>query len=146
MMGRTMSRLPVCWASLLAATSLVAAGSPVCANNTFTPPSVLGAEFGPILAVPVQKWKINGIYPETKLFPAEGMDICNVTLTYRHPGQGDTVLVQVLLPDEWNGRFAAAGGGGFAAGKLDGEPIAGVLALGYASKQCWPPTSATWRR
>lgn len=128
-------------AQVAAAIVLVAASAAraklICDGSAFRPPSLSGAEFTRINALPVAKWKVNATWPETRLYPDDGMDICNVTLTYRHADQKDTILVQVLLPDNWNGKFAAAGGGGFAAGKLDGEPMASLLALRYASESPW---------
>ena len=109
---------------------------PVCDTSAFHAPDLFGAEFSAdaVVAAPAKEWKVNATYPETKLYPEAGMDLCNVTVTYRHPGQNDTIFVQVLLPDDWNGRFAASGGGGYAAGNIDGGSMVSVLALGYASK------------
>ncbi|KAK5656774.1 hypothetical protein OQA88_4322 [Cercophora sp. LCS_1] len=47
---------------------------------------------------------------------ADYLDFCNVTITYTHPGWGDTVNLITYLPADWNGRFLALGGGGMAAG------------------------------
>ncbi|KAK6213457.1 tannase and feruloyl esterase [Colletotrichum tabaci] len=50
--------------------------------------------------------------------PIPGLDFCNVTVTYTHPGWHDTVNVNTLLPaaERWNGRFAGIGGGNLATG------------------------------
>ena len=46
--------------------------------------------------------------------PWEGLNFCNVTIVYTHPGWHDEVVVTTFLPTEdWNGRFMANGGGGF---------------------------------
>ncbi|TQN68002.1 putative feruloyl esterase [Colletotrichum shisoi] len=52
------------------------------------------------------------------LTPIPGLNFCNVTVTYTHPGWHDTVNVNTLLPaaGRWNGRFAGIGGGNLATG------------------------------
>lgn len=54
-----------------------------------------------------------------KLYPAySNLSFCNITITLTHPGANDTVLIEVWLPPptNWNGRFQAAGGGGYSVG------------------------------
>ncbi|SPO01598.1 related to tannase precursor [Cephalotrichum gorgonifer] len=65
-------------------------------NYTFTPDPALGD------------------FPTSRL----GLDFCNITITYTHPGWGDNVIVTTLLPQKnaWNGRLMAHGGGGLATG------------------------------
>jgi len=46
-----------------------------------------------------------------------GLNFCNVTVTYTHPGWNDNINVNVLVPTEhWNGNFAGIGGGNLATG------------------------------
>jgi hypothetical protein len=57
-------------------------------------------------------------FPELDLsllaFEKNPLDFCNVTVTYTHPGQGDSVNVYVWMPLEaWNGNFLGQGGGGW---------------------------------
>lgn len=106
-----------------------------CSTEAFTFPDLFGAQFVTLNAAPVQNWNLTVSTPEGKLIPATGLNFCNVTLLYHHPGQNDDTNVQVWLPLQgWNGRFAGVGGGGFAAGKLNGENLAGTVNLGYAGK------------
>lgn len=53
--------------------------------------------------------------------------ICNVSIALTHPGVNDRVNIQIWLPlSNWNTRFVALGGGGYAAGY-------GPLSLGPAA-------------
>lgn len=58
--------------------------------------------------------------------PVSGLNFCNITVSYTHPGWNDNVVVTTYLPleKEWNGRLLANGGGGF---------ITGGLALSHAT-------------
>ncbi|OIW33194.1 tannase and feruloyl esterase [Coniochaeta ligniaria NRRL 30616] len=105
-----------------------------CSTGAFTYPDVFGAEFVSLSAAPVEDWKLNTTTPEGALIPTSGLSFCNVTLLYHHPGQNDNTNVQVWLPLQgWNERFVGVGGGGFAAGKLNGENLAATVNLGYAA-------------
>ncbi|CEL05511.1 hypothetical protein ASPCAL06629 [Aspergillus calidoustus] len=86
-----------------------------CAN--FTLPVVPGAAVLSLhsslaynVSFPAQLTGIPGDIP--------GLNFCNVSLALTHSGANDTVFVNVWLPpaDRWNGRYAATGGGGLAAG------------------------------
>lgn len=84
-------------------------------DYTFTPPS---ADFG------------------ESQDPITGLDFCNITVAYTHPGWNDKIVVTTYLPtkNEWNGRLMANGGGGFITGGLSmvqSTMIPG-LAGGYA--------------
>ncbi|KAH8909433.1 tannase and feruloyl esterase [Coniochaeta sp. PMI_546] len=105
-----------------------------CSTGAFRYPDVFGAEFVSLNAAPVRNWKLNTTTPEGALIPTSGLSFCNVTLLYHHPGQNDNTNVQVWLPLQgWNERFVGVGGGGFAAGKLNGENLAATVNLGYAA-------------
>jgi len=74
-----------------------------------------------------------GFFPgATPQVPVRAIDFCNVTVTYTHPGQNDTINVYVWLPlDGWNGRLLGQGGGGWAAGA---EPmLPSGVAEGYVT-------------
>lgn len=57
---------------------------------------------------------------------------CAVKLTVNNPPSNDAVRVGVFMPDNWNGRFQAIGGGGFVGGNPD-APSDAALQAGYAT-------------
>ncbi|KAJ5646914.1 Tannase [Penicillium lividum] len=69
---------------------------------------------------------------------SESYSYCNVTLTYTHPGKGDTVVVKYALPEpsEYKKRFYVAGGGGYSlnsdsTGGLQYGAVGGASSAGY---------------
>lgn len=63
---------------------------------------------------------------------------CNVTLTYTHPGKGDTIVVKYALPEpsDFKKRFYVAGGGGYSlssdsTGGLEYGAAGGATSAGY---------------
>ncbi|KAG9203345.1 hypothetical protein G6514_002998 [Epicoccum nigrum] len=59
------------------------------------------------------------------------ISFCNVTFTYTHPGQNDSILVWLALPEAWNGRFQGVGGGGWATGYP--TQMVPAISQGYAA-------------
>lgn len=62
------------------------------------------------------------------------LEFCDVTVYLTHSGVDDKVKLSVWLPpdENWNGRFQATGGGGFATGMFD-LLTARAVQLGYAA-------------
>lgn len=110
-----------------------------CMDSTFSVPSFLGAEVLSISAALVQNFSrtvSDQLYYNHPSVTLDGVDYCNVTVTYTHPGQNDMVNVENWLPlHHWNGRLQAVGGGGFLAGRfeLTNTEMAGAIGEGYAA-------------
>ncbi len=56
--------------------------------------------------------------------PIPDLNFCNVTITYEHPGWNDSIVTNIFLPTEWNGRYMGNGGAGYLTGG------SGLLAFG----------------
>lgn len=102
-------------------------GPVACSAISIAVPKLLGAQVLDLTA--------SEVYRHDKL--GEGgtaaLDFCNVTVTYTHPGQNDTIHTQVWLPlHGWNGRFQGTGGGGWNAG-MGGIMMNPAIADGYAA-------------
>lgn len=109
-----------------------------CKPSTFSP-SVHGAEILSIAASVVTNFNYSAPSWARYVAPTvevENESFCNVTVTYTHPGQNDTINVETWLPTEnWNKRLQAVGGGGFSAGRnfLTYMGMAGAMAEGYVT-------------
>ncbi|KAH8771167.1 Tannase/feruloyl esterase [Diaporthe sp. PMI_573] len=110
-----------------------------CAANAFSYPTVFGAEILGLTANLVQNYSTevsSQFYYNNPSISVKGIDYCNVTVTYTHPGQDDTINVETWLPmKSWNGRLQAVGGGGWVAGRffLSYTAMAGAVGQGYVA-------------
>lgn len=102
-------------------------------------PDLSGAQFLSLAANLVANLSTNihsGFYTNHGGVNVTNTSFCNVTVTYTHPGQNDTINVQVWLPqDTWNGRMQHIGGAGWQAG-LHYAGLQGMTAAvgeGYAT-------------
>ncbi|KAF7166887.1 hypothetical protein CNMCM6106_002531 [Aspergillus hiratsukae] len=76
-----------------------------------------GASILDIQAQEAHNFSATSLGPGTNQGGRYTISFCNITVTHTHPGWNDTIYTQVWLPlREWNGRFQALGGGGYAAG------------------------------
>ncbi|KIX97757.1 uncharacterized protein Z520_06535 [Fonsecaea multimorphosa CBS 102226] len=95
-----------------------------CENLTL--PSLPGLEISSVQGLTAHNYT-------NPLAPGVPLDICNVKVSYNHPGENDITWVNIWLPlNNWNGRFQATGGGGLAAGFGD-YYLLGAAPFGYAT-------------
>ncbi|KAF7885979.1 uncharacterized protein EAF02_004488 [Botrytis sinoallii] len=114
-----------------------------CNISAIPYPDLPGASFLSGTAVPVLNYTAS-ILPlnQGSAVNITSLDFCNVTLTYTHPGQNDTINVKIFLPSSssWNGRFMGTGGGGFDTGAIDTSmtpPVSeGYVAAGTDGGHC----------
>ncbi|PQE15004.1 tannase feruloyl esterase protein [Rutstroemia sp. NJR-2017a BVV2] len=118
---------------------LSAAGvNATCSSSSIPYPNLTGAQILSLDATPVMNYSLPRSYPSvTYTAPttnSSSISFCNVTIVYTHPGEGDTIKVQVWLPasSSWNSRFMGTGGGGFATGYFD-SALAPAIAAGYSA-------------
>ncbi|KAF7956234.1 hypothetical protein EAE96_005154 [Botrytis aclada] len=101
-----------------------------CNISAIPYPDLPGASFLSGSAVPVRNYT-GSMLPlnQAAITNITSLDFCNVTLTYTHPGQNDTINVKIYLPSSssWNGRFMATGGSGFNTGYIEAYLIPPVV-------------------
>ncbi|KAI9152328.1 sulfatase [Paramyrothecium foliicola] len=119
--------------------SLSAIPPSACTETSIPIPSLPGAEILSLSAIPVLNYtataaeNFNYNHPTIR---AEGIDFCNITITYTHPGQQDSLGIETWLPlKNWNGRIQSVGGGGWVAGRffLSYQAMNGAIAEGYVT-------------
>jgi feruloyl esterase len=110
-----------------------------CTAATFTTPDLLGASFTSLSANLVQNYSFpipDGWRYSQPSISVENATFCNITVSYTHPGQNDTLYAETWLPiTNYNGRLQAIGGGGWVAGRfiLTYAGMIGAIADGYAT-------------
>lgn len=120
-----------------------------CTAATFATPTILGAEILAIHANLVTNYSANvsdQYYYNHPSSVLEGVDFCNVTVSYTHPGQEDAINVETWLPlhNNWNSRLQAVRGGGYIPSRffLSYAAMVGALGEGYAASSSdaglWP--------
>ncbi|KAF1998516.1 tannase and feruloyl esterase [Amniculicola lignicola CBS 123094] len=122
---------------------------PKCTSSTFIPPVIPGAEVTSITAAPQHNVSTDGM--PGMLPGASSLDLCEVKVHLTHPNANDDVLVEIWLPLnplDWNGRFQATGGGGYATG-LGPIFLGHGVGSGYATSMtdgghALDPFSLTW--
>ncbi|KAL5322200.1 hypothetical protein ACEPPN_010170 [Leptodophora sp. 'Broadleaf-Isolate-01'] len=104
-----------------------------CTTFAIPAPVLPGAKILAYTAAHVSNFSTPSLIPLLDFEPpAGGLNFCNISITYTHPGQQDTVNTQVWLPDVWNERFLGNGGGGWAGGFI--EPAnSWAISQGYSA-------------
>lgn len=108
---------------------MLSSSSQQCTPATFSNISLYGAEIQSVAAsltdAPIPPLVAN-FWPNRQ--PDATVRVCNVTITYTHPGWDDTINTWVQLPvvssslpegggsNGWNGRLLGVGGGGWVTG------------------------------
>ncbi|KXJ87060.1 Tannase/feruloyl esterase [Microdochium bolleyi] len=88
--------------------------------STFSGITLYGAEIQSVaaaLADATSPPAVSNFWP-VREDPPPTVQVCNVTVTYTHPGWADTIHTWVQLPvsEDWNGRLLGFGGGGWVTG------------------------------
>ena len=102
-----------------------------CLASALPLPTLCGAEILSLQASPIANLSstIPGV---AAVIPA----FCNITVTYTHTGQDDTINVETWLPfQNYIGRLQAVGGGGWNAGRVPSSYVQAEMAVmqGYAT-------------
>lgn len=91
-----------------------------CDPRSITLPIFPDLKVTSLEAFPLENWTF---VPDPALGgpqePITGLEFCNITVSYTHPGWDDHIIVTSYLPttkDKWNNRLLANGGGGFITG------------------------------
>jgi hypothetical protein len=108
-----------------------ALSKPSCNLKSFTYPIIDGMEVTSLEATQHENWSspVIGTLPSFS-----GINFCEVKLHVTHHGTNDDVAIHVWLPikrEDWNSRFQATGGGGWATG-VEFFNLAPAILGGYA--------------
>ncbi|CAI7620554.1 unnamed protein product [Penicillium viridicatum] len=114
------------------------ANTTACSPTVIPPPVVFGAEILSLSAEWVRNYTLD--VPSSFNYnhgnvTLQNAQFCNVTVTYTHPGHEDLITVETWLPQKWNSRLQATGGGGWSAGRfvLSDFFMPGAIGEGYAA-------------
>jgi hypothetical protein len=105
-----------------------------CAASTFHSLSLFGTSISNISAY--SYGNLSFVVPAEQNHYAKnvtGLDVCEVVISYTHPGYNDLVNTVVWLPDaeHWSGRYLGAGGGGWVTG-AENVTLAWAASEGFA--------------
>ncbi|KAF2124041.1 tannase-domain-containing protein [Dothidotthia symphoricarpi CBS 119687] len=110
--------------------------SPRCDSSAFSKPD-LGSHIEILSFSAVHQSNYTSVRGSPILPALNELSFCQVQVYLTHKGTNDKVLVEVWLPsthDNWNGRFQATGGAGFATGMFSAQ-------LGVAVQNGWAAVS-----
>ncbi|KAM0547815.1 hypothetical protein ACHAPJ_010161 [Fusarium lateritium] len=110
-----------------------------CSAHAIAEPTLFGGKVTDFAVNLVENYNSEAksiLYYGHPTITVENVNFCNVTVTYTHPGQNDTVHVETWLPiDNYNGRLKSVGGGGWIAGRYPPSYVAmsGAVGEGYVT-------------
>lgn len=110
-----------------------------CSPDALASPQLFGGHIISLEANLVENYNATAygfLYYGHSTVTVKNLDFCNVTVTYTHPGQNDTIHVETWLPiGNYNGRLQSVGGGGWIAGRYSPSYTAmtGAVGEGYAT-------------
>ncbi|KAH8803390.1 tannase and feruloyl esterase-domain-containing protein [Xylogone sp. PMI_703] len=101
---------------------------------TISPPKIDNAQVLHISAAEVLNFSGPVLVPGNNNFEiVSSLNVCDINVTYTHPGVNDTIITRVWLPLQgWNGRFQGTGGGGYVAG-AGSFSLGGAVAAGFSA-------------
>ena len=111
----------------------------MCSPQTIAAPAIFGTEILHLSASLVSNYSVDVLQEfnfNSSPSTIKDASFCNITVTYTHPGQNDSISTEAWLPlDTYNGRLQAVGGGGFVAGRfiISYQQMAGAMGEGYAT-------------
>lgn len=112
-----------------------------CAPSFLSAPVLAGIDVVSLTAEPVSNYTLDSVVPVANhgTFTVQDESFCKVVVTYTRPtapNLGNTgVEIWLPLPDQWNERVMAVGGGGWSPGRDEPafQHMAGAVSLGYAA-------------
>lgn len=111
----------------------------LCSPSAIATPEFFGGQVlnvGVNLVENYNSTAVSQLYYGHPTVKVENLSFCNVTVTYTHPGQNDTIHVETWLPlGNYNGRLQSIGGGGWVAGRYPPSytGMSGAIGEGYAT-------------
>ncbi|KAL6706121.1 hypothetical protein ACN47E_006037 [Coniothyrium glycines] len=110
-------------------------GQQICSPSTFGNLTLFG---GKILQIQAQQHRglAAEVGPEQNHYAKNitGLEVCEIVVTYTHPGYNDEINTAIWLPpaEQWSGRLLGAGGGGFVAGAESNATLIWAASEGFA--------------
>ena len=81
-------------------------------------PTLYGAQILSLSATPLTNFSTVPTINPSSAPPFNGSAVCNITVTYTHPGENDTINVKAWLPfQNYNDRLQSIGGSGWTTGR-----------------------------
>ncbi|KAJ5556686.1 Tannase/feruloyl esterase [Penicillium frequentans] len=128
-------------AALVASSTLASAKSLADVCTLFNVKSALPSN-GTLLGINVipSATTAGAVYNASSMGSSDTFNYCNVTVTYTHPGKGDSVVIEYAFPEpsDFKNRFYVAGGFGYSlsstsTGGISYGAVGGATSAGYGA-------------